>query len=172
MTLWLVVEVNPKVRVRAPEQEEEECVYPENDSGSWMLSKFIELLYFEEGKFYLIWCLSLIPLQISVLGLSWNTKFLSLIEKEKNHSVSKSTRVCPQHVTMRSTPSIKGWDFPWYISLALLIFLKMGETEVNFGWWLNLHRSIEECEESWWKSKRKCKSFFCYTPTCSLIQSW
>ncbi|XP_014513229.2 uncharacterized protein LOC106771746 [Vigna radiata var. radiata] len=69
--------MNPKVRVRAPEQEEEECVYPENDSGSWMLSKFIELLYFEE-------------------------------EKEKNHSVSKSTRVCPQHVTMRSTPSIKG----------------------------------------------------------------
>ncbi|XP_027938276.1 uncharacterized protein LOC114192691 isoform X1 [Vigna unguiculata] len=67
--------MNPKVRVRTPEQEEEECVSPENNSGSWMLSKFIELLYFEE---------------------------------EKKHSVSKSTRVCPQHVTMRSTPSTKG----------------------------------------------------------------
>ncbi|WVY95621.1 hypothetical protein V8G54_027772 [Vigna mungo] len=64
-----VAKVNPKVRVRAPEQEEEECVYQENDSGSWMLSKFIELLYFE---------------------------------------VSKSTMVCPQQVTMRSTPSTKG----------------------------------------------------------------
>jgi len=53
VTLWLVVEVNPKVRVRTPEQEEEECVSPENNSGSWMLSKFIELLYFE-GKFYLV----------------------------------------------------------------------------------------------------------------------
>jgi len=46
--LWLVIEVNPKVKVTAPEQEEE-CVYPENSTGSWMLSKFIELLHFE-GK--------------------------------------------------------------------------------------------------------------------------
>ncbi|XP_052730462.1 uncharacterized protein LOC108325617 [Vigna angularis] len=80
VTLWLVVEVNPKVRVRSPE-EEEECVYPENDNGSWMLSKFIELLYFEEKE---------------------------KNERECAASVSKSTRVCPQHVTMRSTPSTKG----------------------------------------------------------------
>jgi len=123
-----VVEVNPKVRVRTPEQEEEECVSPENNSGSWMLSKFIELLYFE-GKFYLVWCLFLIPLQIYFLGLSSNTKFLSLREEEKKHSVSKSTRVCPQHVTMRSTPSTKGWDFPWYISLALFLSFHF-----NDGW--------------------------------------
>ncbi|KAK7393355.1 hypothetical protein VNO78_21908 [Psophocarpus tetragonolobus] len=72
--------MNPEVKVRAPEQEEE-FVYPENNSGSWMFSKLIELLYFEAE------------------------------EKNRSEcapSISKSKKACPQHVTMRSTSSTKG----------------------------------------------------------------
>ncbi|RDY07054.1 hypothetical protein CR513_08881, partial [Mucuna pruriens] len=73
--------VNPKVKVRVPEQEEE-FVYPENNSGTWTLSKFIELLHFEEEK----------------------------NQSECPPSIFKSTKACPQHVTMRSTPSSKEGD--------------------------------------------------------------
>ncbi|CAJ1968241.1 unnamed protein product [Sphenostylis stenocarpa] len=72
------VNMNPKVKVRVPDQEEE-FFYTENSRGSWMFSKFIELLYFEEKN-----------------------------QRECPPSVSKSIRACPQHVTMRSTPSTKG----------------------------------------------------------------
>ncbi|TKY52774.1 hypothetical protein E2542_SST24296 [Spatholobus suberectus] len=67
------------VKVRVPEQEEE-FVYPENNSGTWMFSKLIELLYFEEEK----------------------------NQRECPPSTSKTTKACPQHVATRSTPSTKG----------------------------------------------------------------
>ncbi|KAL2323394.1 hypothetical protein Fmac_027773 [Flemingia macrophylla] len=71
--------MNPKMKVRVPEQDEE-FVYPENNSGTWMFSKLIELLSFEEEK----------------------------NQSESPPSVSKSTKACPHHVTRRSTPSTKG----------------------------------------------------------------
>ncbi|KHN05884.1 hypothetical protein glysoja_026472, partial [Glycine soja] len=73
--------VNPKVKVRVPEQEEE-LVHPENNSGTWMFSKLIELLYFKEEK--------------------------NQNQNECPPSISESTKACTQHVIMRSTPSTKG----------------------------------------------------------------
>ncbi|KAK7277478.1 hypothetical protein RJT34_22491 [Clitoria ternatea] len=72
-------EVYPRVKVRVSEQDED-FVCPENDSGTMMFLRFIESLYFEEEK----------------------------KESKIPPLISKNTKACPQHGTMRSTPSTKG----------------------------------------------------------------
>ncbi|XP_039683920.1 uncharacterized protein [Medicago truncatula] len=68
----------PRVKVRVTEQED--YVYPENDSGILAFLKLIESLHFEEEN-----------------------------QSKSQQSNSKNTKVCPQHIiTRRFTPSTKG----------------------------------------------------------------
>ncbi|XP_024631320.1 uncharacterized protein [Medicago truncatula] len=68
----------PRVKVRITEQED--YLYPENDSGILAFLKLIESLHFEEEN-----------------------------ESKSQQSNSKNTKVCPQHIiTRRFTPSTKG----------------------------------------------------------------
>lgn len=50
--LKLFSEVYPRVKVRVPEQKD--FVYPQNDSGTWMILKYIESLNYK-GNSFIIW---------------------------------------------------------------------------------------------------------------------
>ncbi|MCH93590.1 hypothetical protein A2U01_0014542 [Trifolium medium] len=72
-------EVYPRVKVRVTEQEE--YVYPENDSGILAFLKLIESLHFEEEE----------------------------NQSKSQPSISTNTKACPKHIiTRRFTPSTKG----------------------------------------------------------------
>ncbi|XP_057427468.1 uncharacterized protein LOC130720788 isoform X2 [Lotus japonicus] len=68
----------PRVKVRVPEQKD--FVYPQNDSGTWMILKYIESLNYKEEK----------------------------NQSNCSQSISKDTKSCPQYRPIRSTPSTKG----------------------------------------------------------------